>query len=173
MNKGLLVMIIFCFLSSCIGFKKNVNKGSKESYEDFFIGSNSFQYFIKPIRLNADKAYIEFDCTFKIIEDTPSDVTINYSIVDNLCRDLSSPEITFKSILGDEFVLVPKELFFREKQKKYCLVRQSATVNFSDFKRIFLNLFIIENSGNSFYLKNREKEKKNDVIEELLESIKL
>src|SRR5690606_7037547 len=77
---------VFCMLllllSSCFSVKPGTSRSARNLYQNFFIGEEGSQYFIKPIAFeNDEKEKLQLDITFRYKDEVKDSATVNFSIV--------------------------------------------------------------------------------------------
>ena len=81
---------IFVFLIATIGFsqtacfsvKPDTAKGGGKHFEEFFLGENRYQYFIKPFVFSKDGADLSLDITFRYPQKSDTG-TLNFTLITN------------------------------------------------------------------------------------------
>lgn len=125
------------FLSACWSVKPTVNRTGKKLYEDFFVGEEGTQYFIKPLTFEgAGDAYLELDMTFRYKDQLRDSAILNISFfhpsifktIDSLDLVASDQRLTFNKL----------DFMFVERQKDLYKCRYTTNVALVELTDAFL-----------------------------------
>lgn len=83
LRSGIIVFIIAMIGMSqiaCFSVKREGKKGGGSHFEEFFLGENRYQYFIKPFIFSADEADLMLDLTFRYPQESETG-TLNFTVI--------------------------------------------------------------------------------------------
>ncbi|WP_046757710.1 hypothetical protein [Kordia jejudonensis] len=82
-SKQLIILALVAFsLQSCVGVRSGGSSGKISKYvEEFFVGDNVFQYFVKPLKYDTDNQVDAFvDATLRNKDKTTDSLTVNFTV---------------------------------------------------------------------------------------------
>jgi len=77
--KLLLVSALIILISACHSIRPQGAQPAGGDYEQFFLGDNQFQYFIKPISFSSESSSLSLDITFRHPESGDT-ATVNFTV---------------------------------------------------------------------------------------------
>lgn len=135
MTRGLFYLSIIMLIVSCSSSSTVIS--NSKLVEDFYVGKEGTQYFIKPIEfISEDKGKLIADFTFRYKDEIKDSVAINFSIYDSqIFKKLET--ISFES--GEVQVTSSVfELLYNEKSKKsQFLSRFSTKISLEELNKLF------------------------------------
>jgi len=111
-----LIALISITLAACLPVKPQSNQSAGGDYEEFFLGSNSYQYFIKPLSFSANEADIKLDITFRYpdIRDTAA---VNFTLITKKPQSrISKLQLSNHNHTSE---LTELEIIFTESESEY------------------------------------------------------
>ncbi|MFV0541845.1 MAG: hypothetical protein ACK5MZ_11550 [Aestuariibaculum sp.] len=133
---GLVVITVSCF-----SVKPGSTKTAKHLYEEFFVGEEGTQYFIKPLAFKGEdnNEYLEMDFTFrykKVLKDTDS-ASINISLItQNITKTVDS------LLIGNGKTTIKiknLDFLFTDRKKDLFLGRFNSKISLVDLDTLFKN----------------------------------
>ena len=135
--QSIFILLSIAFLFSCSTKKPAFTKSAAKLYESFYLGSETMQYFVKPLSFKNDSNSIALDITFKNSPSGQDSSTVNLSLfsqnfykkINNISIENDSTKINLDNIT----------FMFSEKQAKNYLSRFTAKLKNTDIQKIFKN----------------------------------
>lgn len=154
-------MITALFLS-CLSIKPGGVRSSKTLYEEFFVGEDGTQYFIKPLDFNTEsKELLKLDITFRYKNEIKDSARFNISLLgEDVIKKIDSVQIKNDSKV---ISLNNVSLIFVSKEKKYINCRFLSTCPLDEVCEMFANsqwqIDIYYNGKQKCYTASKKTEK--------------